>query len=118
MTVPSLAGLSQGAVIEGNAVELFENGDSHKPNAAAVAQVVAKARDKGLILLSCGTYYNVLRVLVPLTAEDELLDRGRLDRRHNDPQHIQGPPVPGPRLGHPGLLKATKGDGRGRVAGQ
>jgi 4-aminobutyrate aminotransferase-like enzyme len=32
------------------AVELFENGDSHKPNAAAVAQVVAKARDKGLIL--------------------------------------------------------------------
>jgi hypothetical protein len=49
------------------AVELFENGDSHKPNAAAVAQVVAKARDKGLILLSCGTYGNVLRVLVPLT---------------------------------------------------
>lgn len=58
------------------AIELFENGDSHKPNAAAVAQVVAKARDKGLILLSCGTYGNVLRVLVPLTAADELLDRG------------------------------------------
>ncbi|EGH94885.1 4-aminobutyrate--2-oxoglutarate transaminase [Pseudomonas syringae] len=58
------------------AVELFEDGDSHKPNAAAVAQVVAKARDKGLILLSCGTYGNVLRVLVPLTAEDELLTRG------------------------------------------
>ena len=58
------------------AVELFENGDSHKPNAAAVAQVVAKARDKGLILLSCGTYGNVLRVLVPLTAPDEQLDKG------------------------------------------
>jgi 5-aminovalerate/4-aminobutyrate aminotransferase len=58
------------------AIELFEDGDSHKPNAAAVAQVVAKARDKGLILLSCGTYGNVLRVLVPLTAADELLDRG------------------------------------------
>ncbi|NVL25969.1 aminotransferase class III-fold pyridoxal phosphate-dependent enzyme [Pseudomonas syringae pv. actinidiae] len=58
------------------AVELFEDGDSHKPNAAAVAQVVAKARDKGLILLSCGTYGNVLRVLVPLTAEEELLTRG------------------------------------------
>ena len=28
------------------------------------------------VLLSCGTYGNVLRVLVPLTAEDELLDRG------------------------------------------
>ncbi|KKA04479.1 4-aminobutyrate aminotransferase [Pseudomonas ogarae] len=58
------------------AVELFENGDTHKPNAAAVAQVVAKARDKGLILLSCGTYGNVLRVLVPLTAPDEQLDKG------------------------------------------
>lgn len=58
------------------AVELFENGDSHKPNAAAVAQVVAKARDKGLILLSCGTYGNVLRVLVPLTSPDEQLDKG------------------------------------------
>ncbi|MBV4554031.1 4-aminobutyrate--2-oxoglutarate transaminase [Pseudomonas sp. SWRI102] len=58
------------------AVELFEDGDSHKPNAAAVAQVVAKARDKGLILLSCGTYGNVLRVLVPLTSPDEQLDKG------------------------------------------
>lgn len=58
------------------AVELFENGDSHKPNPTAVAAVVAKARDKGLILLSCGTYGNVLRVLVPLTAPDEQLDKG------------------------------------------
>jgi len=58
------------------AVELFEGGDTHKPNAAAVAQVVAKARDKGLILLSCGTYGNVLRILVPLTAPDEQLDKG------------------------------------------
>ncbi|MFF7706511.1 4-aminobutyrate--2-oxoglutarate transaminase [Pseudomonas sp. NPDC007930] len=58
------------------AVELFENGDPHKPNAAAVAAVVAKAREKGLILLSCGTYGNVLRILVPLTAEDALLEKG------------------------------------------
>jgi len=41
-----------------------------------VASVVAKARDKGLILLSCGTYGNVLRVLVPLTSPDEQLDKG------------------------------------------
>ncbi len=58
------------------AVELFEGGDPHKPAAALVGHVVAKARDKGLILLSCGTYGNVLRVLVPLTAEDALLDKG------------------------------------------
>ncbi|OPK07038.1 4-aminobutyrate--2-oxoglutarate transaminase [Pseudomonas sp. VI4.1] len=58
------------------AVELFVDGDSRKPNAPAVAAVVAKARDKGLILLSCGTYGNVLRVLVPLTSPDEQLDKG------------------------------------------
>ncbi|WP_411390814.1 4-aminobutyrate--2-oxoglutarate transaminase [Pseudomonas sp. MPB23] len=58
------------------AIELFEGGDTHKPNAAAVAAVVAKAREKGLILLSCGPYGNVLRVLVPLTAPDEQLDKG------------------------------------------
>ncbi|MGY4491391.1 4-aminobutyrate--2-oxoglutarate transaminase [Pseudomonas sp. TE3610] len=58
------------------AVEVFEGADNHKPNAAAVASVVAKARDKGLILLSCGTYGNVLRILVPLTAPDEQMDKG------------------------------------------
>ena len=58
------------------AVEVFEGKDSHTPNPAAVAQVVAKARDKGLILLSCGTYGNVLRILVPLTAPDAQLDKG------------------------------------------
>ncbi len=58
------------------AIELFEDGDHARPAAALTSQIVARARDKGLILLSCGTYYNVLRVLVPLTAEDKLLDRG------------------------------------------
>ncbi|MFI8746178.1 4-aminobutyrate--2-oxoglutarate transaminase [Pseudomonas sp. NPDC077186] len=58
------------------AVELFEGGDLHKPNAALTGQIVAKARDKGLILLSCGTYGNVLRVLVPVTAPDAQLDKG------------------------------------------
>ncbi|MEG1655541.1 MAG: aminotransferase class III-fold pyridoxal phosphate-dependent enzyme, partial [Hafnia sp.] len=52
------------------AIELFENGDVHKPNAKLTAEVVARARDKGLILLSCGPYYNVLRILVPLTVSD------------------------------------------------
>jgi 5-aminovalerate/4-aminobutyrate aminotransferase len=58
------------------AVEVFDAKGSLTPNAAAVNQVVAKAREKGLILLSCGTYGNVLRILVPLTAPDEQLDKG------------------------------------------
>ncbi len=52
------------------AIELFEDGDPSKPDAKLTAEIVARARDKGLILLSCGPYYNVLRILVPLTIED------------------------------------------------
>lgn len=58
------------------AIELFENGDVHKPNAKLTADVVARARDKGLILLSCGPYYNVLRILVPLTVSDAQIKQG------------------------------------------
>ncbi len=58
------------------AVELCEDGDPHRPASAQVAAIVTKAREKGLILLSCGVYGNVLRVLVPLTVSDEQLDRG------------------------------------------
>ena len=35
-----------------------------------------EAAKRGLILLSCGVYANVIRVLVPLTASDALLDEG------------------------------------------
>jgi 5-aminovalerate/4-aminobutyrate aminotransferase len=58
------------------AIELFEDGDHHKPAAALAGQILTRAREKGLILLSCGTYGNVLRILVPLTAPDPLIDRG------------------------------------------
>lgn len=64
---------SAGAMV---AIELFEDGDTEKPNAKLTADIVARARDKGLILLSCGPYYNVLRILVPLTIEPELIRQG------------------------------------------
>ncbi|WP_250179815.1 aminotransferase class III-fold pyridoxal phosphate-dependent enzyme [Escherichia coli] len=58
------------------AIELFEDGDHSKPDAKLTAGIVARARDKGLILLSCGPYYNVLRILVPLTIEDAQIRQG------------------------------------------
>jgi 4-aminobutyrate aminotransferase/(S)-3-amino-2-methylpropionate transaminase len=58
------------------AIELFEGGDRARPDAALTKKVVAEALRRGLILLSCGTYGNVIRVLVPLTASDALLDEG------------------------------------------
>ena len=58
------------------AIELGEGGDAHQPAAELTNRLVARARDKGLILLSCGPYGNVVRMLVPLTVEDALLERG------------------------------------------
>ena len=40
------------------------------------SQVTAAARERGLVLLSCGIYGNVIRILVPLSISDELLDHG------------------------------------------
>jgi 4-aminobutyrate aminotransferase / (S)-3-amino-2-methylpropionate transaminase / 5-aminovalerate transaminase len=58
------------------AFELCRNGDPQQPDAELARQVVAEAARRGLILLTCGTWGNVVRILVPLTASDALLDEG------------------------------------------
>ncbi|MEY4909030.1 MAG: 4-aminobutyrate--2-oxoglutarate transaminase, partial [Pseudomonadota bacterium] len=58
------------------AIELFKDGDVHQPDADRTRRVVAEALRRGLVLLSCGVYANVVRILVPLTAADALLDEG------------------------------------------
>jgi len=58
------------------AIELFKDGDLTRPDPERTRAVVAEAAKRGLILLSCGVYANVIRVLVPLTASDALLDEG------------------------------------------
>ncbi len=58
------------------AIELFKAGDVHQPDADLAKAIVAEAARRGLILLSCGVYGNVIRILVPLTASDALLDDG------------------------------------------
>jgi 4-aminobutyrate aminotransferase / (S)-3-amino-2-methylpropionate transaminase / 5-aminovalerate transaminase len=42
----------------------------------ATRRITAEARDKGLMLLSCGIYGNVIRILVPFAIGDEELERG------------------------------------------
>jgi 4-aminobutyrate aminotransferase / (S)-3-amino-2-methylpropionate transaminase / 5-aminovalerate transaminase len=57
------------------AIELVEPGGK-TPNPAA-AQAVAKAcHADGVVVLTCGTYGNVLRFLPPLVIADHLLDEG------------------------------------------
>lgn len=58
------------------AVELCKNGNPHQPDAALTQRVCAEAIRRGLVLLSCGVYANVIRVLVPLTASESLLQEG------------------------------------------
>jgi 4-aminobutyrate aminotransferase/(S)-3-amino-2-methylpropionate transaminase len=45
-------------------------------SAELTTRVTGAARERGLILLSCGTYGNVVRILVPLVISDEELERG------------------------------------------
>ena len=58
------------------AIELCKNGDLHQPDADLTKRLCAEATQRGLILLSCGTYGNVIRILVPLTASDAIVDEG------------------------------------------
>ena len=58
------------------AIELFKGGDLRQPDADLTKRVVAEAARRGLILLSCGTNGNVIRILVPLTAPDTHIDEG------------------------------------------
>lgn len=56
------------------AVEFVTDFESATPDAALTKAVIAKALEKGLILLSCGMHGNVLRIMVPLTASDAIIE--------------------------------------------
>ena len=58
------------------AVELVTDDESRAPAPERVAATVAAARERGLLLLSCGMYGNVIRLLPPLTIEAAELDEG------------------------------------------
>ena len=54
------------------AIELVQPG-THEPNAAAVSAISAFAAQKGVLLLTAGTYGNVLRFLPSLAISNELI---------------------------------------------
>ena len=56
--------------------EIFAGRGGTEPDAEATKRVTARALEKGLVLLSCGVFGNVIRILVPLTVEDEILEEG------------------------------------------
>lgn len=70
-TVPTVGQVrGRGAML---AIEFVKAGGK-EPNAEIVGQIVAEAQKQGVMLLTCGTYGNVIRLLPPLVITDELLD--------------------------------------------
>lgn len=50
--------------------------DDGNPDGVEAKRVSARALDLGLVILTCGTHGHSLRVLVPLTVEDDVLEEG------------------------------------------
>lgn len=58
------------------AIELVAGAGDKTPNTEALSSIVKYCHSKGLILLTAGTYGNVIRLLPPLVISDDLLDEG------------------------------------------
>ncbi len=81
--LPRLRKLAQAAPVIGDvrgrgamvAIELVKPG-TLQPDAAAAAQVAKACHNAGLLVLTCGTFGNVLRFLPPLVIGEALLNEG------------------------------------------
>jgi 4-aminobutyrate aminotransferase/(S)-3-amino-2-methylpropionate transaminase len=58
------------------ALELVKDRQSKEPAADEAKALVQRCLEKGLVILSCGTFGNVIRFLMPLNIGNEELDRG------------------------------------------
>jgi 4-aminobutyrate aminotransferase/(S)-3-amino-2-methylpropionate transaminase len=56
--------------------EIVKERGGFDPDPEATKVLTQKALELGLIVLSCGIYGNVIRILVPLTASDKIIDEG------------------------------------------
>jgi 4-aminobutyrate aminotransferase / (S)-3-amino-2-methylpropionate transaminase / 5-aminovalerate transaminase len=57
-------------------MELVVDRSSKKPDKALTGRLIAAALERGVILLSAGTYGNTVRILAPLTTPDAVLEEG------------------------------------------
>ncbi len=57
-------------------MELVQDRQSKAPDKALTGRLQAAALERGVILLSAGSYGNTVRVLAPLTTPDDVLDEG------------------------------------------
>lgn len=57
-------------------IELVEDRATKEPAARATSAVLAACLERGLLILRCGVYDNVIRLLLPLVISDQELTRG------------------------------------------
>ncbi|MGO1342969.1 aminotransferase class III-fold pyridoxal phosphate-dependent enzyme, partial [Chromohalobacter japonicus] len=58
------------------AFDVVADKTKHTPDAELTGALCKKARERGLVLLSCGLYGNTIRFLMPVTIEDDILQEG------------------------------------------
>lgn len=58
------------------ALEFAEGGDLQRPAPALAAALKNEAAKRGLLLLTCGSHNNAIRIMVPLTIADATLNEG------------------------------------------
>ena len=58
------------------AFEMVTEHGGNKPDAGGAKALAAKCLERGLLILTCGVYGDVVRLLTPLTASDMILNEG------------------------------------------
>ncbi len=58
------------------AIELVKDRQTKEPAEEKAKELVRRCAERGLIILSCGNYSNVIRTLMPLVITDEQLEQG------------------------------------------
>ena len=58
------------------AIEFVKDNDPSQPDSELVSTLTQKCLDRGLLIITAGTYKNVIRILSPLTISDHQLNRG------------------------------------------
>jgi hypothetical protein len=74
------------------AFDVVKDAASREPDAAGARAVAARALERGLIVLTCGTYGETVRILVPLTIQYDVLEQGlaMLERALRPPYQPKG----------------------------
>jgi 4-aminobutyrate aminotransferase/(S)-3-amino-2-methylpropionate transaminase len=58
------------------ALELVKDRETREPDSDRAKQLVNLCFQKGLLVLSCGNFGNVIRTLMPLVITDDQLNKG------------------------------------------